>query len=204
MSDFDYDKIKDMKYDPDRERYVGEDGSELKVTPFKNGSGYKYDYYDKITYGNSKHNSTHLKSDLNENWERTDNDRDNGTQERSSGSGCYLTTACMKHMEEKFDDKCKELMLLRWFRDKFVSREDIEHYYQTAPIIVEALDNSEECNSMYEYIYNNVISACVKAIENGDYDFAYSRYKNNIIALEEQYAKPMLRQKLIRTIKLCN
>ena len=31
MSSFDYDKIKDMEYDPDRGRYIGKDGSELKV-----------------------------------------------------------------------------------------------------------------------------------------------------------------------------
>ena len=31
--------------------------------------------------------------------------------------------------------------MLRWFRDKFVSKDEIDHYYITAPIIVEALDN---------------------------------------------------------------
>ena len=82
MSDFDYDKLKDMKYDPDRGIYIGEDGSELRVTPYSNGSGYKVDYYNSTTYGNKRHNSTHLKTDLNENWEKTDNDRENGTQKK--------------------------------------------------------------------------------------------------------------------------
>ena len=117
MSNFDYDKIKDMEYDVNRKCYVGKNGEEFHVTPYSNGSGYKYDYYDRSPYGNAPHNSTHVKSDLNENWTRTDNDRDNGTQEKSSGSGCYLTTACMQHMKEKFDDNCNELMTLRWFRD---------------------------------------------------------------------------------------
>lgn len=43
MSKFDYDKIKDMEYDPDRGRFVGKDGSEFKSTPYSDGSGYKYD-----------------------------------------------------------------------------------------------------------------------------------------------------------------
>ena len=86
-----------MEYDPSRGRYVGKDGSEFVVKPFSDGTGYKMDYYDKTTYKNAPHNSVHGKVDLNENWTRDDKDRDNGTQSSSSGSGCYLTTACMKH-----------------------------------------------------------------------------------------------------------
>ena len=41
---------------------------------------------------------------------------------------CYLTSACMKYFQEKFDDNCYELTVLRWFRDNFVSKEDIQHY----------------------------------------------------------------------------
>ncbi len=202
MSNFDYDKIKDMEYDPSRGRYVGKDGSELRVTPYSDGTGYKYDYYDSSTYGNAPHNSTHVTSDLNEEWERTDNDRDNGTQTHSSGSGCYLTTACMKHMQEEFDDNCEELTILRWFRDKFVSEEDIKHYYKTAPIIVDAINKLEDNKKIYKYIYENVVDACVKAIKNKDYDFAYNRYKSSILALEEQYARKALEERLVNALKL--
>lgn len=202
MSDFDYDKIKDMEYDPLRGRYVGKDGSELRVTPFSDGTGYKYDYYESSTYGNASHNSTHITSDLNENWERTDNDRDNGTQTHSSGTGCYLTTACMKHMQKKFADNCEELTVLRWFRDNFVSEEDINHYYKTAPIIVDGIDKSEDNKKIYEYIYENVVDVCVKAIKNKDYNFAYNRYKSSILALEEQYARRNLEERLVKVLKL--
>ena len=43
----------------------------------------------------------------------------------------------MKYFKENFDDNCYELTVLRWFRDNFVSKEDIKHYYEVAPIIVE-------------------------------------------------------------------
>ena len=69
-----------MEYDPDRDRYVGEDGSELKVTPYSNGGGYKYDYYSSSTYGNQKHDSSHIKATIDGKWERTDNDREKGTK----------------------------------------------------------------------------------------------------------------------------
>lgn len=44
MSNFDYDKIKDMEYDVSRKCYVGKNGEEFHVTPYSDGSGYKYDY----------------------------------------------------------------------------------------------------------------------------------------------------------------
>ena len=90
-----------------------------------------------------------MKSDLNENWKRVDNDRDNGTQEKSSGSGCYLTTACMSHLQEKFNDNCTELMILRWFRDNFVDKTDIKHYYNVAPIIVDKINSLPNNKKIY-------------------------------------------------------
>lgn len=180
-------KIKDMEYDPRRERYIGKDGSEFKVTPYSDGSGYKMDYYGSTTYNNEIHDSVHGKTDLNENWTRTANDRENGIQEKSSGSGCFLTTACMKHMKEDFDDNCYELDILRWFRDKFVSKEDKKEYYEKAPRIVSKINEEDNCNEIYNNIYENVIAICVKAIEYGKYDFAYETYKKCVLDLEENY-----------------
>ena len=118
----------------------------------------------------------------------------------SSGS-CYLTTACMKYMQELFDDNCYELTVLRWFRDNFVTKEDVKHYYQIAPIIVEAINKEEQNEVIYNYIYDNVVDYCVTQIENGNYREAYNRYKNSILSFEETFAKPLLQQKTIKTLK---
>ena len=200
MENFDADKIKDMEYDPSRGRYVAKDGREFKSTPYSNGTGYKYDYYGSTTYKNAKHNSTHVKSDLNENWTRTDNNRDDNTSNSSKGSGCYLTTACMKYYLSNFDDTCHELSVLRWFRDNFVSNEDIEHYYNTAPYIVEGIEKEDNKDIVYDYIYDNVVDYCVNAIENGNYIEAYKRYKDSIINLEQLYARKELGKRLIKTL----
>lgn len=40
MSNFDYDKIKDMEYDVNRKCYVGKNGEEFHVTPYSNEGGY--------------------------------------------------------------------------------------------------------------------------------------------------------------------
>ena len=120
-------------------------------------------------------------------------------------TGCYLTTACMKHMKSYFDDKCDELQTLRWFRDNFVSCEDIKHYYKTAPVIVKALDELEESDIIYNDIYMSVIAPCVAAIKSGNYDFAYKRYKDSILELEETYARPAYQKRLVHTLKCgCN
>ena len=197
----DYDKIKDMEYDTGRKCFVGKDGSELDINPYGNGTGYKIDYYDKSPYGNAKHNSTHIKASINEDWERTDNDRDNGTQNKSSGSGCYLTSACIQHLQQNFDDKCYELSVLRWFRDKFVTKEDIEHYYEVAPVIVENINEDKNANAIYNYIYDNIVSYCVEQIKQGNYEAAYDRYKSSVIVLEEKFAKPRLMNRLTRVLK---
>lgn len=107
----------------------------------------------------------------------------------------------MKHYLSKFDDNCHELTVLRWFRDNFVSREDIEHYYQIAPVIVFAIDNVSDSDIIYEYIYENVIEKCVEAIEKGNYNFAHDRYKNSILSLEETFAKKELQNRLVKVFK---
>ena len=47
-----------------------------------------------------------------------------------------------------------------------------------------------------------LVNYCVQQIERGNYDKAYSRYKNSVLALEEQFARPVLEQRLVKTLKL--
>lgn len=115
---------------------------------------------------------------------------------------CFLTTACMKYFQENFDDNCYELTTLRWFRDNYVTPEDKQKYYEIAPIIVESIEKEDKANVIYDYIYTNVVDYCVEQIEQGNYDKAYSRYKNSVLALEEQIAKPALMNRIVKSLKL--
>lgn len=131
------------------------------------------------------------------------NDSSNPTTgEVQENGGCYLTSACMKYFQEKFDDNCYELTVLRWFRDNFVSKEDVEHYYEVAPIIVEAISKEEKSNVIYDYIFDNIVDYCVEQIEQGNYEVAYKRYKHSVLILEEQFAKPILVNRLVKTLKV--
>ena len=147
-----------------------------------------------------EHNSIHINIDY-ETGNGSITDTTNGGKE-TTDTKCYLTTACMRHFQESFVDSGYELTVLRWFRDNFVSQEDIAHYYETAPVIVSAINNAPGSDMVYDYIYENVVHACVDAIERGDYEFAYSRYKNSILSFEEKFAKPALQRRLIKALTL--
>ena len=178
--------------------YVNEKGVTIKITTDKNGN-------DHISFYGSDVDKPHDAAHINVNYDKgTWSSVTHGPDksDTSSGSGgCYLTSACMKYLKEKFDDNCYELKVLRWFRDNFVSKEDIEHYYQVAPIIVEIIDKVENADIIYRYIYENIVDYSIKQIEQKNYDKAYRRYKNSVLLLEEQFAKPFLQQEFIKILK---
>lgn len=157
------------------------------------------DIYDRDPE-DKKHSSIHINIDT-KTGKGQIVEKEPGKEKVPTDTQCYLTSACMSHYLTNFDDNCYELTVLRWFRDNFVSKEDIKHYYKTAPMIVEAIEQEEHKDIIYNYIYDNVVDACVEAIENGDYDFAYKRYKESILSLEQTYLKINLEHKLVRTLK---
>ncbi len=166
------------------------DEKEIKVTPYSNGEGAKIDIYSPDSR-TDPHDSIHIKFNT-ETGEGKIIEKDGDKPREETDIQCYLTTACMRKYTNNFDDQCYELTILRKFRDMFVSEKDIEHYYDIAPTIVEAINKIPYCDRIYHYIYDNVIRICVKAIEEGNYDFAYQRYKNSVLALEQEFVVPML------------
>ena len=47
---------------------------------------------------------------------------------------------------------------------------------------------------------------CNNATKNGDYAFAYRRYKSSVLSLEEQFMRPKLEERLVKVLKIqsCN
>lgn len=188
--DEEYDKIKDLRYNPDLNAYTNEDESIVfRNVPFSDGTGYKRDLYEGDLQG--KHSAEHMKVDLSGNWtlDTHDEEKSDEGNTSSSGSGCYLTTACLKHLAEHFQDDCYELTTLRWFRDNFVKPDDISMYYRIAPLVVERINllSEEKQNAIYNDIYLNVISPCVKFIEQKKYESAYKKYKESVLELKTKF-----------------
>ena len=171
----------------ERGEYVNDKGVTIKISTDKKGRDH-ISFYDKDP-SIPDHSAAHINVDSNsKSYSATPHNSDKSQKDSHSGS-CYLTSAGMKHFQYKFDDNCYELTVLSWFRDNFISKEDIDLYYEVAPIIVENIDALEDNDKIYDYIYKYIIEACIKAIENGDYDFAYSRYKSSVLTLNEQFGE---------------
>lgn len=179
------------------DKYKNQEGVYIDAHTDKRGKDH-IDFYDRDP-SDKDHGSIHINWDSNS-GKGSVTDTTSGSKEPSL-IDCFLTTACMRHLNENFDDNCNELTVLRWFRDKFVSKEDVEHYYKVAPIIVDAINKTPKHEVIYKDIYENVIRECVDAIYNGDYEFAYNKYKNSIISLEGTYARKELQNRLVKTLR---
>lgn len=71
-------------------------------------------------------------------------------------------------------------------------------FYKFDPVIVKKIEKSSEKGQIYKYIYDNVVSYCVRRIEENDFEVAYSSY----LALEEQFVKSISRQKVLKNLSL--
>lgn len=60
----------------------------------------------------------------------------------------------------------------------------------------------EKSDFIYNYIYDNIVNYCVEQIEHGNYSEAYNRYKNSVLALEEQFVGYKLKSESVKTLKL--
>ena len=180
MSD---DKDRIVRYDERTNSYVNGRGEALKFTP--NSMSIYSDTPDK------PHAATHINYDE-EKGTFTVTTHEEGGKTTSQTGNCYLTTACMKHYMDEFNDNCYYLDILRWFRDNFVSKEDKKEYYEVAPKVVETLDSLENANEIYNQIYTKVIQVCVRLIEYGRYDEAYQIYKDNVLDLQNKFVRKLV------------
>lgn len=164
--------------------YVNDEGVTIKISEDKQGKDH-ISFYDGPVDGD--HSAVHVNVDY-EKGEWTSKTHGEGHSDTEPGSGgCYLTSACMVEYSENFDDNCYELKLLRWFRDNFVSKKDIEHYYRIAPNIVSKINQQPDHFTIYKRIYENVIKVCISAIEDKRYGLAYSIYKESVLKLESAF-----------------
>lgn len=189
-----------VAYNSDRKGYETKDGGLIRVNGDE--SEVRIDIYE----GNEREHGGHTWDTIRYNTDTgkgtIDQHNEDKSEKSSTDISCFLTTACIRYFKKTFDDNCYELQVLRWFRDSFVSLDDKEHYYEIAPVIVNAINELDNADVVYEYIYTNIVHYCVCQIEQRNYDNAYNRYKNGVLELEERFARPVLEKRLIRILKL--
>ncbi|MEP6675140.1 MAG: twin-arginine translocation signal domain-containing protein [Ferruginibacter sp.] len=108
----------------------------------------------------------------------------------SSGSGCFLTTACVEH--QQLADDCMELQTLRKLRDQFMlsneeGRKLIQQYIIAGPAIVNAINGCDNRSEIYDYMYSKMIMPSVKMVQEGKYETAVEYYSAFVKALMKKY-----------------
>lgn len=108
----------------------------------------------------------------------------------SSSTTCYLTSACV--YAKNLPDDCYELQTLRTFRDTWMKgseegQKSIEIYYDTAPKIVSAINDTVNPKAIYEKIYNEMVLPCVRLIEQNKMQETFELYKKKVYELKKVY-----------------
>lgn len=85
--------------------------------------------------------------------------------------GCYITTAICEEYGKP--DDCYELTMFRAFRDNWlVNQPDgkalIQRYYDTAPGVVEQINQQSNRTEIYRHLNDAYLSKCLKYIEAGE------------------------------------
>ena len=108
------------------------------------------------------------------------------------GGGCYITTATMKNIG--LDDNCKELNMLRVYRDKLVEedpefRNIVLEYYKTAPKIVRKISESPDKDEILNKIYSDMVLPVIDLLQNNKIEEAKEKYIKEYNKLKEMYSK---------------
>ncbi len=108
----------------------------------------------------------------------------------STGSGCFLTSACVE--AKGLPDDCHELMILRSFRDGYLKAQpcgacEIAEYYQIAPQIVDKIKSKANSTEIFEGIYQQLVAPCVALIEKNENAKAHELYRQFVNDLKKLY-----------------
>lgn len=103
---------------------------------------------------------------------------------------CYITTAVCESLGKP--DDCYELNLLREYRDLYLMKqpggeEEIRRYYDIAPTIVKRIGRSQKASQIYEEIWKDYLSDCIKLIERQEQEECRKVYQDMMDILAQRY-----------------
>ena len=103
---------------------------------------------------------------------------------------CYITTAVCES-RQKTDD-CYELSLLRDFRDNYLLQSEeggemVHAYYDVGPTIVKHIGRRKDAAQIYEGIWQQYLSPCIRLIETNRREECVELYRSMVYDLKERY-----------------
>ena len=101
-------------------------------------------------------------------------------------SGCFITTATCRALHA--GDDCRELNLLRWFRDSKLQSTPqgeaiVREYYRVGPLLVQAIDHSPDPDALYQSLWDDYIRPSCTALEDHQWEPAKRIYVRMVKAL---------------------
>lgn len=106
-----------------------------------------------------------------------------------SGGGCFISTAAVEYAG--LPDNCRQLAVLRTFRDTWVNLEPsraeiVDRYYEVAPAIVARLKRSADSQQELAFLYRRVEEA-VALIDRGLNENAFQIFNAELKRLEAKF-----------------
>lgn len=100
---------------------------------------------------------------------------------------CFITTAVCESRQK--DDDCYELSLLRSFRDDYLLQSDegvemVHEYYDVAPSIVKHIGKRKDADRIYEDIWQQYLSPCIRLIESDRKEECVELYRSMVYDLK--------------------
>lgn len=113
-------------------------------------------------------------------------DKNKNYNEVDEFEDCFVTTACVKHMNLK--DDCAELQTLRSLRENFMrgteyGNERIDAYEIFGPQIVNKLNQLQNAKEVYEHIYKNAVLPTYNLALEGKQKEAVNHYIDFMVGI---------------------
>ncbi len=141
----------------------------------------------KTVYDKNWNTSKHISDDG-----KTTHDKDwNVSGHNTKGSGCFITTACVKYAG--MSDDCFELTIIRRFRDNYIhnlpnGNQLLEDYYKIAPLILKNILSSAEVNKVLSSLREKV-KLVVHLIQNNKHSEVMAIYDITLSELRDKYGE---------------
>ena len=160
---------------------------------YANGLGVKQDYQEAMNWyqkameqgsDTAKENLARLQGKLSNPAAKTD------AETKKKSSGCFITTAVCQSFDKP--DDCYELTMFRRFRDNWLTKQPdgealIAEYYAITPAIVSRIDGLAHAADIYQQIWQQYLSPCLRHLEQGEYKACRERYIAMVRTLKTKY-----------------
>jgi hypothetical protein len=122
--------------------------------------------------------------------------------QNQKANNSLLKRTCQEYFQQSFKEDCYEMQILNWFKDNFVSDEDMMNYYEISTFLINKIETADNKDLIYSYIYNAFISVSITAIEEGNYDLAYHHLKTNLLNYLNEEKEVSLGERVTSIVKL--